>query len=206
MNIKGESAASTPADTLTPPRPTGVLLVLRVPEIGGGNADDAAAEPPPRVSIQQARGVSAEPQVIHLLMDHHGSADRRHRSEQRRLGFNHRVDFPLLGVEVAKVSGVVGVIFIMWIVVATGGVTPRAQVSELMDVHRSEHRTTGHGEATDPQKDLEFALRIILLEQHLAVHFGQTLSQRGAGSHFAGCIQSAIVLRDLRWSQSVTMS
>ncbi|KAG7225844.1 hypothetical protein INR49_014365 [Caranx melampygus] len=64
----------------------------------------------------------------------------------------------------------------MWIVVAPGGVTALAQVSVLMDVHRSGLWITVRREATEPEQDFETSMRMILLEQDLTVHSGQALS------------------------------
>lgn len=152
-----------------------ILLKVHIPETGGGNPNNAAAEPPACVPVQQAPGVSAAPQVIYLFVDHHRPTDRRQPSKQRCLGFNQRVDFPMLGLKVTKVPGVVGVVDTMWIVVTASGVTAPAQVSILMYVHRPGLRAAFSGEAVEPEKDFELSLRVILLEQRLAVHFGQTL-------------------------------
>lgn len=139
-------------------------------------------------------------------MDHDGSSDRRHPAEQRGLRLYHGVDFSLLGLKVTKVSWVAGVIHNIRIVVATSRITAQPQVTVLMDVHSPGLWIAICGEATEPNKDSEFSLRVFLLEQHMAVHFGQTICQRGAGSHFTGCIQSGIVLRDLWRNHSVTLS
>lgn len=109
------------------------------------------------------------------------------------------MDSSLIGHEVAKVSRVVGVRDVVWIVVAGSGVTPLAEVSILVDVHCSELWTLS-GEATEAQEDLEASLRIFLLKQHLPIHFRQIIRQCCAGSHFACCIESAMVLGDLWWS------
>lgn len=125
--------------------------------------------------MQKAPSVSTTPQVISLFMDHHCSSNRRHPSEQRCLRLYHRIDFSLLGLKVTKVSRVLGVIYTIWIVVATSRATPLTQVSVLVDMHCFGLSIKLCGEAVEPKKDFEFSLRIILLKQHMTVHFGQTL-------------------------------
>lgn len=174
------------------------LLVVGVPQIGGGNSNNAAGEPPSRVSVQKAPGVSALAQVISLFVDHHCSSDRRHPSKERRIWFYHRVDLSFLQLKVTEVSRMVGVVFTIWVVVPTGGDASLAQVSVLMDVDGC--GLTVSEKATKLKEDGESSLRVLLLEQHVTVQFGQILWQRGAGSHVAGRVQAAIVLRGLRWS------
>lgn len=91
--------------------------------------------------------------------------------------------------------------YIVRVVVTPSGVTPPAQVSVLMDVQCSGLWVAFCGEATEPDQHFEFSLRMVLLEKSVTVHFGEAIRQEGAGSHFAGCIQRAIVLRKLWWSQ-----
>lgn len=160
---------------LIPPQPPVKQLIVRIPQVRGGYPDDAASKPAACIPMQQAPCISTTPQVVHLLMDHHCSPNHRQPSEQRCLGLYHRIDFSFLGLKVTKVSRVVGVVHTMWIVVAASGVTPLAQVSVLMDVHRPGLWITVCGEAIDANEDSEFFLRIFLLEQHLAIHFGQTV-------------------------------
>lgn len=154
--------------------------------------------------MQKTSSISAEAQVVHLLMNDHCSSKHRQAPEQSRLRFDHGVDFSLFGLKVPEVSGVVGVVHVVGVVVAPGGVAAPAQVSILMDVHRSGLRAAVGGEATEPHQDLEFSRGTVLPEQSMAVHFGEAVGQRGAGSHFAGCVQRAIVLQSFWWSQRVT--
>lgn len=179
-------------------------LLGGVPQIGRGNSNNTAGKPPSCVSVQEAPGVSTLAQVISLLMDHHCPSDHRHRSKERGVWLYRGVDLPLLRLKVTKVSGVVGVVFAVWVVVPTGGAAPLAQVPVLMDVD-------GRGlavaeKAAKLKEGRESSLRVVLLEQHVTVHFGQVLWQQGAGSHVAGRIQAAIVLRGLRRSCRVTVS
>lgn len=115
--------------------PPSKLLLLLVPKSRGGNADNAAAEPPPCIPMQQTPSVSTQPHVIPHLVHHHCSSDGRRSAEKRGLGLQHRVDFPFHRLKVSKVSRVVGVMHTIRIVVAPGGGAPLTQVSILMDVN-----------------------------------------------------------------------
>lgn len=148
---------------LISPQPPSIKLIVHNPGFGRGNPNNAAAKPPACVTMQQAPPVATTPQVIHLFMDHHGSSNHRQLCKQCCLRFYHCMYFSFMGLKVAKVSWVVGVIFTMWIVVAASGVTPLAQVSVLMDVQRSQLWITLCGKAIELKKDIEFSMRIILL-------------------------------------------
>lgn len=171
------------------------LWIVLVPQIRGGKSNNAAGQPPPRVSMQEAPGVSAQAQVIVPFVEHHCSSNHRHPPKQRRLRFNYGCDKLFLRLEVTEVSRVVRVVLAIWIVVPTGGRAPLAQVSVLVDVDGS-GLTIGR-KATNVKKDPESSLRPVLLEQHVTVQLRQILWQRAAGSHVAGCVQAAIVLRGL---------
>lgn len=157
------------------------MLLLRVPKSRGGDADDAAAEPAPCVAMQQAPGVSTSTQVVLPLVHHHRPPDGRRASEQRGLGLKRCKNFALLGLEVPKVPGVVGVGIAVRIVVSTGGGAALTQVPVLVDVNGF-RRGLGlpggvalRGEAAETEQDLQLSLRVDLLEQHLAVDFGQAV-------------------------------
>lgn len=149
-------------------------LVLCLPHAGGANPNNAAGQPPACIAMQQAAGVPPLPQVVHVLVKHHGSPEHRQPPEQRRLRLLQGADSSLLRQKVAKISWVTGVIHIMGVVVAPGGVTPPAQVSILMDVDSSGFWRALFGEATEAEEDLEFPLRL-LFEQDLTVDFGGAL-------------------------------
>lgn len=178
--------------------------MVGVPQTRRGNSNDTAGQPPPGVSMQEAPGVSALAQVIFLLMDHHRSPNGRHPTEERRTGFHQGVNLSSPRLEVPEVSGMVGMVFTVWIVVPGSGAAPLAQVSILVDVDGC--GLVVSGEASDLKKDPEFSLRVNLLEEHVTLNLGQTLWQRAAGSQVAGGVQAAIVLRGLWWSCSVTLS
>lgn len=188
------------------------MLLLRVPKSRGGGADDAAAEPGPRVPMQQAPGVSAPTQVVLPHVHHHCPPDGRRASEQRGVGLKHCSDFPLLGLKVPKVPGVVGVGSAVRIVVSTGGGAALTQVSVLVDVNGFGRGFALRGgvalraEAAETEQDLQLSLGVDLLEEHLAVDFGQAVRQRCAGSHFAGRVEGGVVLQELRWSHSAAES
>lgn len=182
--------------------PPSEMLLLRVPKGRGGDPDDAAAKPAPRVAVQQAAGVSAATQVVLPLVHHHRPPDGRRASEQRGLGLESCNDFPLLGMEVPKVPGVVGVGRAVWIEVSAGGGAALTQVSVLVDVDGSGCTVPLGGEATETQQDLQLSVRVDLLEEHVAVDFGQAVGKRCAGSHFAGRVEGGVVLQELRWTRS----
>lgn len=160
---------------LIPPQASIVQLLVRIPEIWRGNPNNAAAEPPACVSMQEASSVRALPQVVYLFMNHHCSSYYRQAPEHCGRRLYHGVDFPFLGLEVTEVSRVVGVMHTVWIVVASGGLAAPAQVSVLMDVHRSGFWPVLSGETVEPEEDFEFSLRVILPKKSLAVHFGEAL-------------------------------
>lgn len=120
--------------------------------------------------MQQAAGVPPLPQVVHVLMKHHGSPEHRQPPKQRGLRLPQGADPSLLRHKVAKVSWVTGVIHTMRVVVAPSGVTPLAQVSIPMDVDGSGFWRALFGEATEAEEDLEFSLRL-LFEQNLTMDF-----------------------------------
>lgn len=153
-----------------PTLPSSELLLLCVPKSRGGNADDAAAEPAPRVSVQQAASVSTATQVVLPLVHHHRPPDGRRASEQCGLALKGCSDFPFLGLEVPKVPWVVGVGRAVWIEVSPGGGAALAQVSVLVDVNSFGCGVCSH--ATETQLDLQLSLGVDLLEEHLAVDFG----------------------------------
>lgn len=151
------------------------MLLLHVPKSRGGDADDAAAEPAPRIPVQQAASVSTATQVILPLVHHHRPPDGRHASKQCGLRLKSGNDFPVLGLEVPKVPGVVGVGCGKWIVVSPGGGAALTQVSVLVDVNGFGCRVTHPSEAAETQQDLQLPLGVDLLEQHVAGDFGQAV-------------------------------
>lgn len=178
------------------------MLLLRVPKSRGGDADDAAAEPPPRVAVQQTASVSAATEVVPPLVHHHRPPDGRRATEQRGLGLQGGKDFSFLGLEVSKVPGVAGVGGVVRIVVSAGGGAALTQVSVLVDVNGSGRRAGLWGEAGETQQDLQLSVGVELLEEDVAVDFGQAVGQCRAGSHFAGCVEGGVMLLELRWTHS----
>lgn len=94
----------------------------------------------------------------------------------------------------------------MRIVVSTGGGAALTQVSVLVDVNGFGRGFALRGEAAETEQDLQLSLGVDLLEEHLAVDFGQAVRQRCAGSHFAGRVEGGVVLQELRWGHSAAES
>lgn len=61
------------------------LLIVHIPQIRRGNANNTATQPPSCISTRKAPGISTTPQVILLFMDHHCSSNHRLPSKQRCL-------------------------------------------------------------------------------------------------------------------------
>lgn len=152
------------------------MLLLRVPKSRGRDADDAAAQPAPRVSVQQAAGISTSTQVVLPFVHHYRPPDGWRASKQCGLGFKGCSDFSLQGLEVPKVPGVAGVGRTVWIVVSPGGGAALTQVSILVDVNSFGCRVALCGKAAETQQDLQVSLRVDLLEEHMAVDFGQAVN------------------------------
>ena len=169
----------TTTEALISPQPTVLNLLMRpIPQTSWVNPNNTTTNPPTCVSIQQAAIVSTEAQVIHLFVHHHGSSNHGQPSEQRSLRFHYQVDLSFLGLKVPKVPRVVWMMHITWVVVATGGFTFLAQVTVLVDVHGSVRLWSDIcGETFEPEDDIEFSVRVILFEQHMAVHSGHAVRQ-----------------------------
>lgn len=175
LKLQWPEVTSSARAGLFPALPPPEMLLLRVPQSRGGDADDATAEPAPRVPVQQAAGVSTATQVVLPLVHHHRPPDGRCAAKQRGPGLEGGSDFTLLGLEVPKVPGVVGVGRAVWIVVPPGGGATLTQVSVLVDVNGLGCRVALRSEAAETQQDLQLSLGVALLEEHVAVDFGQAV-------------------------------